>query len=214
MAYDLRRSAGETPTGLVAGAARLQEFAGHLYQQSITPLGPFSFYATSNNNNTLMTAAALGRAAVVLNEATSADATQQPATWAGTGLYHIDNVLGRDAQRRSDSNWMAGYSEGPYYLKYALLNCRPLFRAVGNFLPDGRLRYTFGAVTRSIRNPYFDPKYGRLYEWLTVIRMPDGRFPALEDSYVDMGMPELALTGQARYVQPMCFSKLTGTGLA
>ncbi|GAA4035960.1 hypothetical protein GCM10022409_21030 [Hymenobacter glaciei] len=214
VAYDLLRGAGETPADLTAGAGRLQAFAGHLYQQSVTPMGPYSFYANVKNNHTLMTAAALGLAAVVLNEATSADATQQPATWAGTGLYHLDNVLWRDAQRQSDSTQVAGYAEGPYYLKYALLNCLPLFRAMGNFLPDGRLPYTFGATTRSIRNPYFDPKYGRLYEWLTAIRMPDGRFPALEDSYVDMGMPELALTGQARYVQPMYFSKLTGTGLA
>jgi hypothetical protein len=214
VAYDLLRGAGETPTDLAAGAARLQEFAGHLYQQSVTPLGPYSFYANIKNNHTLMTAAALGLAAVVLNEASSADATQQPATWAGTGLYHIDNVLWRDAQRQSDSTQVAGYAEGPYYLKYALLNCLPLFRAMGHFLPDGRLPYTFGATTRSIRNPYFDPKYARLYEWLTAIQMPDGRFPALEDSYVDMGMPELALTGQAQYVQPMYFSKLTGTGLA
>lgn len=214
VAYDLLRGAGETPTDLAAGAARLQEFAGHLYQQSVTPLGPYTFYANIKNNHTLMTAAALGLAAVVLNEASSADATQQPATWAGTGLYHIDNVLWRDAQRQSDSTQVAGYAEGPYYLKYALLNCLPLFRAMGHFLPDGRLPYTFGTTTRSIRNPYFDPKYARLYEWLTAIQMPDGRFPALEDSYVDMGMPELALTGQAQFVQPMYFSKLTGTGLA
>ncbi|RZK60845.1 MAG: hypothetical protein EOO59_06510, partial [Hymenobacter sp.] len=166
------------------------------------------------NNHTLMTAAALGLAAVVLNEASSADANQQPSSWAGAGLYNIDNVLWRDAQRQSDSTQVAGYAEGPYYLKYALLNCLPFFRALGNFLPDGTQAYTFGATTRSIRNPYFDPKYALLYGWLTAILMPDGRLPALEDSYVDMGMPELALTGKTQYVKPMYFSKLSGTGLA
>lgn len=214
IAYDLLRGASETPAALAASAARIQEFAGHLCKQAATPLGPFSFYGNVKNNHTLMTAAALGMAAVVLNDASSADNTQQPATWAAAGLYHIDNVLWRDAQRQSDSTQVAGYAEGPYYLKYALLNCLPFIRAMGNFLPDGRLPYTFQATSRSIRNPYFDPKYALLYEWLTAIRMPDGRFPALEDSYVDMGMPELALTGQASYVKPMYFSKLTGTGLA
>ena len=214
IAYDLLRGADETPAALAASAARIQEFAGHLCQQAATPLGPYSFYGNVKNNHALMTAAALGMAAVVLNDASSADNTQQPATWAAAGLYHIDNVLWRDAQRQSDSTQVAGYAEGPYYLKYALLNCLPFFRAMGNFLPDGRLPYTFQATARSIRNPYFDPKYALLYEWLTAIRMPDGRFPALEDSYVDMGMPELALTGQAQYVKPMYFSKLTGTGLA
>ena len=208
------RGAGEAPAALAAGAARIQEFADNLHQQSVTPLGPYSFYGNIRNNHTLMTAAALGMAAVVLSEATSTNPSQQPATWAGTGLFHIDHVLWRDAQRQSDSTQVAGYAEGPYYLKYALLNCLPFFRAMGHFLPDGRLPYAFAGTTRSICNPYYDPKYARLYEWLTAIAMPDGRFPALEDSYVDMGMPELALTGNSRQVTPMYFSKLTGTGMA
>ncbi len=214
IAYDLLRGAGESAATLAAGQARLQVFAGNLYRQSTTPLMGFTFYSTVKNNHTLMTAAALGMAAVVLNDATSTDANQQPVRWAGVGLHTIDNVLWRDAQRQSDSMQVAGYAEGPYYCKYALLNCLPYFRAMGNFLPDGRQPYTFGSSTRSIRNPYFDPKYDRLYEWLTAIRLPDGRLPALEDSYVDMGMPELALTGKPRYVKPMYYSKISGTGMA
>ncbi|HET9503996.1 MAG TPA: heparinase II/III family protein [Hymenobacter sp.] len=214
IAYDLLRGAGESAAALAAGQARLQVFAGNLYRQSTTPLMGITFYSAVKNNHTLMTAAALGMAAVVLNDATSTDANQQPARWAGAGLHTIDNVLWRDAQRQSDSTQVAGYAEGPYYCKYALLNCLPYFRAMGNFLPDGRLPYTFGGSTRSIRNPYFDPKYDRLYEWLTAIRLPDGRLPALEDSYVDMGMPELALTGKPQYAKPMYYSKITGTGMA
>jgi hypothetical protein len=211
IAYDLLRGAGETPEALAASQARLQEFAGNLYRQSITPFLGISFYSYVKNNHTLMTAAALGMAAVVLSEASSTDRNRQPTTWAGAGLYHIDNILWRDAQRQSDSTQVTGYAEGPYYCKYALLNCLPFFRAMGHFLPDGRQPYTFGTSTRSIRNPYYDPKYTRLYDWLAAITLPDGRLPALEDSYVDMAMPELALTGQARYVQPLALSRLTGT---
>jgi hypothetical protein len=214
IAYDLLRGAGETAASLAASQAKLQAFAGNLYRQSTTPFLGVSFYSAVKNNHTLMTAAALGMAAVVLNETSSPDANQQPSRWAGAGLYTIDNVLWRDAQRQSDSTQVAGYAEGPYYCKYALLNCLPYFRAMGNFLPDGRLPYTFGSSSRSIRNPYFDPKYDRLYEWLTAIRLPDGRLPALEDSYVDMGMPELALTGKPQYVKPMYFSNISGTGMA
>lgn len=211
VAYDLLRGAGETPAALAPSQARLQEFAGNLYRQSTTPFMGISFYSYVKNNHTLMTAAALGMAAVVLSEADSPDRNRQPATWAGAGLYHIDNVLWRDAQRQSDSTQITGYAEGPYYCKYALLNCLPFFRAMGHFLPDGRQTYTFGTSARSIRNPYYDPKYTRLYDWLAAITLPDGRLPALEDSYVDMAMPELALTGQARYVQPLALSRLTGT---
>jgi hypothetical protein len=213
IAYDLLRGAGETPASLMASQAKLQDFAGNLYQQSTTAFLGVSFYGTIKNNHTLMTAAALGMAGVVLNEATSTTRSRQPATWAGAGLYHIDNVLWRDAQRQSDSTQVAGYAEGPYYCKYALLNCLPYFRALGNFLPDGRQAYAFGTSTRSIRNPYYDPKYARLYDWLTAIQMPDGRLPALEDSYVDMGMPELALTGQAQYLRPLALSRLTGSSM-
>jgi hypothetical protein len=211
IAYDLLRGAGESPETLATSQARLQEFAGNLYRQSITPFLGISFYSYVKNNHTLMTAAALGMAAVVLNEASSTDRNRQPTAWAGAGLYHIDNILWRDAQRQSDSTQVAGYAEGPYYCKYAMLNCLPFFRAMGHFLPDGRQAYTFGTSTRSIRNPYYDPKYTRLYDWLAAITLPDGRLPALEDSYVDMAMPELALTGQARYVQPLALSRLTGT---
>ncbi len=211
IAYDLLRGAGETPETLAASQARLQEFAGNLYRQSTTPFMGITFYGYVKNNHALMTAAALGMAAVVLSEAESSDRNRQPITWAGAGLYHIDNVLWRDPQRQSDSTQIAGYAEGPYYCKYALLNCLPFFRAMGHFLPDGRQTYTFGSSARSIRNPYYDPKYTRLYDWLAAITLPDGRLPALEDSYVDMAMPELALTGQARYVQPLALSRLTGT---
>jgi hypothetical protein len=211
IAYDLLRGAGETPETLAASQVRLQEFAGNLYRQSVTPFLSISFYSYVKNNHTLMTAAALGMAAVVLNDASSTDRNRQPTTWAGAGLYHIDNILWRDAQRQSDSTQVTGYAEGPYYCKYAMLNCLPFFRAMGHFLPDGRQTYTFGTSARSIRNPYYDPKYTRLYDWLAAITLPDGRLPALEDSSVDMAMPELALTGQARYVQPLALSRLTGT---
>jgi hypothetical protein len=214
IAYDLLRGAGESAASLQASQLKIQTFAGNLYRQSTTPLGWFTFFGTIKNNHTLMTSAALGMAAVVLSEVTSTDVNQQPTNWAGAGLYHIDNVLWRDAQRQSDSTQVVGYAEGPYYAKYALLNCLPFFRALGNFLPDGTQPYTFGGTTRRLRNPYFDPKYTRLYDWLTAILLPDGRLPALEDSYVDMGMPELALTGRAEYAKPMYFSKISGTNMA
>ncbi|MDF7814829.1 heparinase II/III family protein [Hymenobacter sp. YC55] len=212
IAYDLLRGAGIPAAALAAGQARLQEFASNIQRQSTTAAFGL-FYSQVKNNHALMTAAALGMAAVVLNDVAGTAAHQQPLTWINTGLYTIDNVLWRDPQRQSDSTAIAGYAEGPYYFKYAFLNCLPFFRAMGHFLPDQRGRYSFGTTTRSIRNPYYDPKYNLLYEWITRIQMPDGRFPALEDSYVDMGMPELALTGQSRYLNPLHISQLSGSGL-
>lgn len=210
VAYDLLRGAGEPAASLQASRTKLQQFAGNLYLQSNKPFLGVTFYRQVKNNHTLMTAAALGMAAVVLNDAGSADANQQPTNWINVAMSTIDNVLWQDTERQSDPQVVAGYAEGPYYFKYAFLNCLPFFRAMGNFLPDGGLAYTYSGATRTIRNPYFDPRYDRLYDWITNILMPDGRFPALEDSYMDMGMPELALTGKAQYVRPLHLTKLDG----
>lgn len=208
IAYDLLRGAGETEASLAAARSQLQRFAANLYQESNRPFMGFTFFRTIKNNHALMTAAALGMAAVVLNDATGPDAAQQPLSWINAGLFNLDNVLWQDAQRQSDPAALTGYAEGPYYFKYAFLNCLPFFRALGHFLPDTTLSYRYGTLTRSIPHPYFDARYDRLYEWITAIRMPDGRFPALEDSYVDLGMPELALTGKARYLSPLHLSRL------
>ncbi|MCB2407720.1 heparinase II/III domain-containing protein [Hymenobacter lucidus] len=219
IAYDLLRGAGETDNSLALGKRRLQEFAGHLDSQSVKPFKPVSFlsyefYKQVKNNHTLMTAAALGMAAVVLNDVGSATyVSRRPTSWINHGLFNIDNVLWQDAQRQSDPTAVAGYAEGPYYFKYAFLNCLPFFRAMGNFLPDTTLNYNFGGTTRGIRNPYFDPRYDQLYDWITAILLPDGRLPALEDSYVDMAMPELALTGKSRYVKPLYLRNLSSRQL-
>ncbi|TGE29030.1 heparinase II/III domain-containing protein [Hymenobacter metallicola] len=219
IAYDLLRGTGETDETLVLGKRKLQEFAGNLDSQSVKPFRPVSFisldfYKQVKNNHTLMTAAALGMAAVVLNDVGSAThASRRPTAWINHGLFNIDNVLWQDAQRQSDPAVVAGYAEGPYYFKYAFLNCLPFFRAMGNFLPDNTLPYSFGSTTRAIRNPYYDPRYDQLYDWVTAILLPDGRLPALEDSYVDMGMPELALAGKSKYVKPLHLSALSSKQL-
>jgi hypothetical protein len=208
VAYDLLRGAQVPETALGLSKTKLQEFAGNLYKQSVVSMMGYTFYNSIKNNHALMTASALGLAAVVLNDATSATDYLQPQNWINNGLYNLDNVLWRDARRQSDSTAVAGYAEGPYYFKYAFLNCLPFIRAMGNFLPDGYRAYTYKTSRRSIRNPYHDPKYELLYEWTSAILMPDGRYPALEDSYLDLGMPELALTGKAQYVQPLYLQNL------
>ncbi|MDX5348536.1 MAG: hypothetical protein LPK19_14970 [Hymenobacteraceae bacterium] len=208
IAYDLMRGAGVSETTLAASKAKLQLFASNLYTESTKNAFIVGvFFNTAKNNHALMTAAALGMAAVVLNDATGTTASQQPQSWINVGLYHIDNVLWHDAKRQSIPGVVAGYAEGPYYFKYAFLNCLPFIRAMGHFLPDMHVSCTWSSTTRSIRNPWHDPNYDNLYSWAAAILMPDGRLPALEDSYIDMGMPELALTGKPQHVRQMNFSK-------
>ncbi|WP_354579112.1 heparinase II/III family protein [Hymenobacter sp. UYP22] len=209
IAYDLLRGNQVPPETLQTARQRLVQFAGNLYREANKPFLGIYFFRQIKNNHALMTAAALGMAAVVLNDATSPDAHLQPANWSNAALFHLDNVLWMDAQRQSDPAAVAGYAEGPYYFKYAFLNCLPFIRALGHFAPKASFTCAYNGTTRTIPNPYTDPRYARLYQWATDITMPDGRLPALEDSYVDMAMPELALTGQARFTPTLALSRLS-----
>ena len=78
IAYDLLRGAGESDASLAPAKARLQEFAGNLYAQSQASFFGYSFFGAIKNNHALMTAAALGLSAVVLNDAGSAMPARQP----------------------------------------------------------------------------------------------------------------------------------------
>src|SRR5688572_4241046 len=72
IAYDLLLGAGVPASSLQTSKAKLQEFAGKLYgvaSQNAFIVGVF--LNTYKNNHLLMTAAALGMAGVVLNDASS-----------------------------------------------------------------------------------------------------------------------------------------------
>ncbi len=174
----------------------LQRYAGNLYREATRSIIGFTFFGLVKNNHALMTSGALGVAALVLDSMTSSDAAERPANWFAAALWNIDNILWRDAARQSEPGVRAGYAEGPYYLRYAALNLFPFFRTLRNVLPDTTLNVEFNAVRRTIRHPWFDPNYALLYEWPRLIRSPDGRLPALGDTYIDAGFPELALVGR------------------
>ena len=200
-AYDLLKGAGVDDVTLTTAKSHIQTFAGNLYLEATRAfILTYTFFNQVINNHSLMTASALGFAAVVLNDCTSADANYQPTSWIGAAMVNIENVLFINAKRMSEPNVMAGYYEGPGYLRYAFLNCLPFFRSMGNILPDGSLLYTYSTtVNRSIENPFYDTRYNYLYDWVTKIRLPDGRMPMSEDTYIKDSFPELALTGNSKY---------------
>lgn len=183
---------------------RLQEFAGNLHREATREALGFSFFANVKNNHALMTAAALGMAGVVLHDAVSDDYDRQPTTWIGAALFHIDNVMFNDPLRHmSERGVIAGYAEGPHYLRYAMLNVLPFFRALRNVLPDGEIAFSHDGNILALRHPFHDPDYHNLYEWIRRIRTPDGLMPSIEDTYVHEGFPELALLGNRTYYWPI-----------
>ena len=199
-AYDLLKGAGISDATLTTAKSHIQTYAGNLYQAStVNVYLTYNFFNMVLNNHALMTASAIGFAAVVLNDATSADANYQPINWIGAAMVNIENVMYLDPKRQSEPNVLAGYYEGPGYFRYAFLNCLPFFRAMGNFLPEGTISYTYKTTVRSIENPFFDQRYTFLYDWVAKTRMPDGRLVASEDTYVTECFPELALLNNSKY---------------
>jgi hypothetical protein len=195
-AYDLLKGAGVPDPLLQNARNKLIEYARNLYREANRSVLGLTFFDVVKNNHTLMTTCALGVAAVVLNDHASGDPNAQPANWLQCALWHTDNVLWRDPSRNSEPDTIAGYAEGTYYAKYWLINGLPFFRGMGHFAPDIYITATYKGNSRSIRNPWYDPAYENIYEWIARTRLPDGKMPPLEDSYWNSPFLELALTGK------------------
>jgi hypothetical protein len=204
IAYDLLKGAGVGDSLLAAAKGKLQEYAGNLHAEVAFDFLNLGFYSLHVDNHALRSSGALGLAAVVLNDATSTSADERPTNWLSAGLYNIDNVFWRDAgNAQSIPGVLAGYAEGPHYLRFGMKHVLPFFHALHNFIPDTTLTVTFDGNTRNVRHPWHDPNYQLIYEWILRIRLPDGRFPALEDSFTDVCYPDLAVLENPGYlVQP------------
>ena len=220
ISYDLLHAIDEE-LNLEVAKNNLQAFVANLFARTRdtypSPLGltPLEFFSFNLNNHGIMTSSVLGLAAIVLAECESPDENAQPAMWMQAGMWNLDNTLWKGDQilkRVSEPDRMAGYAEGPNYFDYGFENAFPFIRAMWNFLPDQSFRYTYyeynlvtGVKTdreREIRNPWYAPEYLRLYEWMMRIRMPDGRSPAIHDSYLGLATGSIALSGNPRFHIP------------
>ncbi|MEM7036324.1 MAG: heparinase II/III family protein [Bacteroidota bacterium] len=206
IAYDLLKGAGISDATLATTRGLIQEYAGNLHEQITFDLFNLGLFSLHVDNHSLRSCGALGVAAVVLNDATSSNADDRPSNWFHTAMYNIDNVLFRDPDRQSDPGVIAGYSEGPHYLRFGMKHSLEFFHALHNFLPDTTFSITYENSTRSIRHPWHDPNYHNLFEWIVKIRMPDGRHPALEDCFIAACYPELAILEKSEFRGQLDFS--------
>jgi hypothetical protein len=206
IAYDLLRGAGINDQ---TARDSLVHFTGNLYHRAMATYTIFfiqlKFFTFQFNNHTIMTASALGLAAVVLGDHTDSNPDYQPINWINAGLWNVDNTLwvenGR-YPRVSEPDTLAGYAEGPHYFNYAFQNAFPFIRSLWNFLPDVNIGVTFNQDTRQIRNPWYNPSYDRLYDWMNRIRMPDGGEPAIHDCEIGFGTTITSLSGKPEFNLP------------
>lgn len=198
-AYDILRGIPEiSATTMDSIERRLGMFAITLHREATKSIFGLTFFGTVRNNHALMTAGAIGMAGVILRDYKSLIPEDQPIFWLNTALRAIDDIMFTGAQAQSNKDGTAGYAEGPHYYRYAMLNMLPMFRAMHHVYPDT----IFTLNNKSIRHPYHDPRFKNCSQWLTSILQPDGTYPALGDSFLGMGFPELALTGDSTLVFP------------
>jgi hypothetical protein len=209
VAYDLLKAVSEATGGLGNAKDSLIAFTAHLYHRAMDTytvfIWQFKFFEYQFNNHSIMTASALGLSAIIFNDNESPDPDYQPQNWINAGLWNLDNTLWVENgiyPRVSEPDTIAGYAEGPGYFDYGFENAFAFLRAFYNFLPDGYYPVTFNSITRDIRNPWYDPSYDSLYEWIHRIRLPDGSLPAIHDSPVFFGTSIIALSGKSRYNIP------------
>jgi len=209
IAYDLLMGQDTTSNSLQVAKDSLIGFTAHLYYRAMATytvfIWQFKFFEFQFNNHSIMTASALGLAAIIFNDYENPDPDYQPQNWIDAGLWNLDNTLFRENgiyPRCSEPDTLAGYAEGPGYFEYGFENAFPFIRAFWNFLPDGFYPMTFNSVTRDIQNPWYDPNYYNLYEWMNLIRMPDGSSPAIHDSPIGFGTSITALSGKSRFNIP------------
>ncbi len=199
-AWDLLKGLGVPDSVLSTSRSRLVEYTANLYKEASWVFFGLGFFEIRINNHGLRTAGTLAMAAIILNDESSSDPNRQPTNWMNIGLYNVNNILFVDGARQSSATAMGGYSEGPHYLRFGMKHALPMMHALGQFIPDSVWTVNFNGKSKPIQHPWFDPRYDRIWEWCARIRYPDGRFPPMEDCFVDISYPDLAILEKPQYL--------------
>ncbi len=170
---------------------RINEIADDLKDKWITPMhirAKWTHYH-ANNNYTLMPAAALGMAAIVLHDYGDWILwyNGHPKEWAHPAHYNIHNTMWEAwTGAMSKAGGKYGYAEGTHYMK-CFQHLLPFFRAYSNFLPvDAGKSYSSGLISpfyHYVKNYTYDSDYDNIYEWYNGLLQPDGFPPTIDDSW-------------------------------
>ena len=206
-AYDMLLGSGMEVNEIIE--TNLSNFANNLLDR-YTATEYTNQYLLQRNNHKLTIGAALGMAAIVLNNNNNA------TTWANAGMLLIDWVCfgepanGFDGYNLIDND--GGYAEGTHYMHYSWKKVAPFFIAMKNFNGDWSENYSSSGIEGfypdyasstdlNLQSPYFDSRYSAIYEWAMQLRMPDGTLPVMEDSPLNVYTPELALLSSEYDIQ-------------
>jgi len=199
-AYDMLMSTPGIPDSVRQVArAQLLAFTQQYWQRATEPaISSASFFDLIQNNHALMTGAALATAAIAL-----ADSAPQPGSFPAQILHKVlptcANIFWEGLRPMSMPDTLAGYAEGPHYLRYSFQHLFLLHRGLARVAPDQIFALDYNGAPYALRHPYYDPRYLYLYDWAVNLLTPQAKLPPLEDSFTNLGFPELALSGQSQY---------------
>ena len=198
-AYDLLLGTGMEINEIIE--FNLSTFANNLLNK-YTATVYTNQYLLQRNNHKLTIGAALGMAAVVLNQHN--DAT----SWANAGMLLINWVcFGEPAEGVDGYNLIdqdGGYAEGSYYMHYSWKKLAPFIVAMKNFNGNWSENYSSSEIDGfypnyasstdlNLQSPVFDERYQSIYNWVMQLRLPNGTLPVIEDSPLNIFIPELSL---------------------
>ncbi len=209
LAYDGLKGALVKDSLLLTAKANLQLFTGNLYKECHRSLLGNSFWTFNKNNFALIMCAALGTSAIVINDATSSNFNFQPSAWLYCALARTDSLFWFDVNHKSIKGKLSGYAESPYYFLYALQHLNSFFIGLNNYVNDDYIYTNYATNIKNIVQPLHDTDYNTLFDWLYLIRMPDGRVPAIDDTYQDVYNTQLALTGRRKYYTRNFYDKMS-----
>lgn len=208
-AYDCLKGALVHDSILLIAKNKLQLFTGNLYKECDRNIFGISFWSFNKNNFALIMAAALGTSAIVINDAGSNNPNYQPEAWLYCALARVDSLLWFDANHKSIKGKLSGYAESPYYFLYSLQHLNSFFIGLDHFVKDDDVFIDYSGRKKNIKQPLHDSDYDKLFDWIYLLRMPDGRVPAIEDTYMDVFNTTLALTGKRKYYTRNYYSKMS-----
>ncbi|MBL0174254.1 MAG: hypothetical protein IPP94_03135 [Ignavibacteria bacterium] len=187
-AVELTQFAGAYDFLLAAGAPEDPAIDALLTSFAIQAEKRLSSVFAPGNNLTLKLAGSLGTAALALRHLEGCGDSARPAAWVARASKIIDIIVWNT---QSNASGAAGYSEGPYYFRYAMLQLLPFFHALDTFAEQKLGLFDQPAPASPLR----DARWIALWDWISDLRMPDGRLPAFEDTYMESRFPELAVLG-------------------
>ena len=170
-----------TPT-LEEAADKLQTMARGLYRVGTRDVDGEIWLERNPDHIALNLCGALGSAAIVLNDRSSADSAARPAIWIETALYWSDHLLWRSDQRLSERGGIYGYADGPGAMNEAFVGLLPFWRSLGMVYPVDSLTVTWSGDQITVPHPFTDPSTAALIAWGRMLTAPHGYLSALSQT--------------------------------